>query len=58
MEEWGRQLRPCEREAVEHTVGGKAPATACGADNASAVERVVYSADYYFYTDGTASKAP
>lgn len=35
-----------------HTVGGKAPAAACGAGNANQVERVVYSADYYFYTDG------
>ncbi len=36
-----------------HTIGGKAPAAACGADNANQVERVVYSADYYFYTDGS-----
>lgn len=39
-----------------HTSGGKAPAATCGADNAEQTERVVYSADYYFYTEGTGSK--
>jgi hypothetical protein len=33
-----------------HTIGGRAPAAACGAGNADQTERVVYSADYYFYT--------
>jgi hypothetical protein len=35
-----------------HTSGGRAPSATCGADNANQVERMVYSADYYFYTDG------
>ena len=39
-----------------HTTGGKAPAATCGAANADQTERVVYSADYYFYTEGTGSK--
>jgi hypothetical protein len=32
------------------TTGGKAPATACGKDNAAQVARVPYKAMYYFYT--------
>ena len=39
-----------------HTKGGKAPAVPCSAANANQIERVAYSADYYFYTEGTGSK--
>ena len=36
--------------------GGKAPATPCGAGNAGEIQRVAYSADYLFYTEGTGAK--
>lgn len=32
-----------------HTVGGKAPSTPCGRENAQQVVRTPYRADYYFY---------
>jgi hypothetical protein len=31
-----------------NTVGGVAPTSACGVDNAGTVEKVHYTADYYF----------
>lgn len=34
------------------TVGGKAPSTPCGQDNAKQVVRVPYKAGYYFYAPG------
>ena len=38
------------------TVGGKAPTTACDAGNANQVERVPYTADYYFYVPKAAHR--
>jgi Protein of unknown function (DUF3455) len=35
-----------------HTVGGKPPSSACAAANAEQIERVNYTADYYFFTEG------
>jgi hypothetical protein len=38
------------------TVGGKAPMAACDAGNANQVERVPYTADYYFYVPKSAHR--
>ena len=39
-----------------HTSGGRAPATVCSAATAGQTERVTYSAEYYFYTEGSGAK--